>query len=381
MADLSREFQKSIQAMGLTQDGLKQAVFYCAPIGLRFEIGGKESVYQEDAQDDAVEPHSLDMTMQQANGRAQSSVNPDYFYNALCRAASLYAALPSEPDILRIDLRGECLESRQSCLELCAHLGMPPASEHTQENDPDGYPYTAFYWSISDLSPDIPDRLIREIIMADLGGNSLLSSSVYFLNVSSGLLYHLYDDRGADLIAASRTALWPFYHRFQIWLLSYNRKKMDELFLDYENSWHTVKDQEDVDHLLQVYGGFHDSCLVSTAYTSGCGVDEKGAMYCGMPDQKVLHMTFHSQWTRQPLELCFSGVRMFHIAGWQEDRFCEILDCYLKFHTDLIRGGDTRLIVWADSDCFSPYRTKSEALLDESMDTYVAAESLKWRFL
>ena len=35
MADLSREFQKSIQAMGLTQDGLKQAVFHCAPIGLQ----------------------------------------------------------------------------------------------------------------------------------------------------------------------------------------------------------------------------------------------------------------------------------------------------------------------------------------------------------
>ncbi|MBQ2328753.1 MAG: DUF3885 domain-containing protein, partial [Oscillospiraceae bacterium] len=43
-------------------------------------------------------------------------------------------------------------------------------------------------------------------------------------------LYHVYDDRGADLAAASVETLRPIYHRLNDWLLDNDRAAMDDLF-------------------------------------------------------------------------------------------------------------------------------------------------------
>lgn len=146
------------------------------------------------------------------------------------------------------------------------------------------------------------------------------------------------------------------------------------------DAWISVKNSEDIDDLLGRYYGFHDSCLVGLEYKTGALVDGR-CMYFGVPEQRELHMVFHSQWEGQPLELCFSGVRSYFIAGYQDRYSCEILDCYLKIHTDLIPGRDEPIFVWADNDCFSPKDTRERHILHEPMTTYVIASQLKWRFL
>ena len=147
------------------------------------------------------------------------------------------------------------------------------------------------------------------------------------------------------------------------------------------NDWYEIKSTTDIDKLLDQYGGFHDSCLTELYYRSGAYVDSNNAMICEPQASYELHMVFHSQWHKKPLELCFNGVRELHIAGFQDNYFCEILDCYLAFHTDLIKGKDDPLIVWADFDGFSPYQIRQENLLHEPAETYVIARNLKWRFI
>ena len=149
------------------------------------------------------------------------------------------------------------------------------------------------------------------------------------------------------------------------------------------NDWNQIRSKADIDFLLAEFRGFHDSCLVELHYRSGSYVNQNNAMACGSPEEHELHMIFHSQCYKQPLELelCFTGVRKCSFAGFQENYFCEILDCHLAFHTDLIKHRDTPLIVWADWSGFSPKSFVEDELLHEPMSTYVIAEQLRWRFM
>ena len=145
--------------------------------------------------------------------------------------------------------------------------------------------------------------------------------------------------------------------------------------------WNEINNREDIEYLIKEYCGFHDSCLVELNYKSGTSVDNEGNMGFGMPEDRKLHMIFQSQCAKNVLELCFTNVKKFHIVGWQEHYSCDIFDCYLDIHNDLISGRDDNLIVWADNEGFNPKEEVIRYILNEPMDTYVIASHLKWRFL
>ena len=43
-------------------------------------------------------------------------------------------------------------------------------------------------------------------------------------------LYHLYDDRGLDVLGGSQKLLLPLYHQFHDWILEYDLEKIDQMF-------------------------------------------------------------------------------------------------------------------------------------------------------
>ncbi|WP_224930666.1 DUF3885 domain-containing protein [Bacillus safensis] len=57
-----------------------------------------------------------------------------------------------------------------------------------------------------------------------------LQYEIYLINLSKHMIFHLYDDRGCDLIAAEPERLRPVYEGLQHWLLDYDRPQMDRLF-------------------------------------------------------------------------------------------------------------------------------------------------------
>ena len=79
---LAEKFQKTITDLGMEQ--LEHPLFYHAPVGIRFEIGGEEPIYLD-------------------KSAAKLKTNPAYVQGALDRAAAIYRALPEVPDLLRID--------------------------------------------------------------------------------------------------------------------------------------------------------------------------------------------------------------------------------------------------------------------------------------
>lgn len=148
------------------------------------------------------------------------------------------------------------------------------------------------------------------------------------------------------------------------------------------SQWHQVQIQSDIDQLLETYGGFHDSCIVSLHYVSGTYVDDDNAMVFGSDDDFVLNIVFQRQWEPKGLELCFSGVRRFHVTALQDNYFDDIYEAYLAFHDGILpakyRAAD-RVIVWADDAGFC-VNELSEAPVEPDF-SYVIATGLKWRLV
>ncbi|WP_234703455.1 DUF3885 domain-containing protein [Metabacillus indicus] len=41
---------------------------------------------------------------------------------------------------------------------------------------------------------------------------------IFFINTSRKMIYHLYDDRGCDVIASRKEDLLPLYHELNEWI-------------------------------------------------------------------------------------------------------------------------------------------------------------------
>lgn len=147
------------------------------------------------------------------------------------------------------------------------------------------------------------------------------------------------------------------------------------------NEWNAVIDDSGIAHLMQSYGHFHDACLTQLCYTSGTYVNEEMAMWFGNPEDSQLSMVFQRQGQPKGIELLFSGMLRMDIAGWQRYYTCDIFNCYLSFHRNLVAGQDDALIVWADNAAFDPKAFVERRILNEPMLSYVIAHTLKWRFV
>ncbi len=64
-----------------------------------------------------------------------------------------------------------------------------------------------------------------------LDQNRFLSEKeIYFVNIDKKLIFHMYDDRGIDIISADKETLRPIYKQHNDWLLDYDREKIDNQF-------------------------------------------------------------------------------------------------------------------------------------------------------
>ena len=143
------------------------------------------------------------------------------------------------------------------------------------------------------------------------------------------------------------------------------------------DGWHKIETQEDIDFLMNTYGYFHDSCIVSMNYHSGAFIDDDRTLYYGDAKDRKLSVVFQRQWSPKEIELEFSELRQMHLVGWQDNYTCDISDAYLAFHSHLLPGSPNQVIVWSDTDCFDV--EKIDNSLTEPADTYVVANKLRWR--
>ena len=143
--------------------------------------------------------------------------------------------------------------------------------------------------------------------------------------------------------------------------------------------WKDIKTENDISELMETYGSFHDSCIVSLNYQSGNSVDNNKTMNFGSSNEYELNIVFNSQWNPKVLELKFIGVRQMHITGWQDNYMNDIFEAKIAFYDELFTDKTKKLIVWSDYEDFDPLKINSN--LQEPGDTYIIADSLKWRII
>lgn len=95
--------------------------------------------------------------------------------------------------------------------------------------------------------------------------------------------------------------------------------------------WIEIKTQQDIDNLMDLYDGFHDSCLVEVNYCSGAYVSEDLRM--AMEENPTATVIFQRQDNdHRTIELKFEKAKKINIAPKEEGYTSEILGAALFLH-------------------------------------------------
>ena len=209
---LYASFKKVITSLGM--DELTHPIFYNSPIGIRFNIGDNGSEVYIDKSGE------------------EFSVNSNYVTACLERSLKIYHSLKSGPDLLAIAgylCENETVENFISSIVSATDLTQPnEIKSEIIHDDEDEFIHVFLFWNLNDFKPH---NILEEIITADLGsGNNFLTSAVYFICTNDNVLFHLYDDRGADLVADKKEKIQHFYYELNDLILDYDREKIDDIF-------------------------------------------------------------------------------------------------------------------------------------------------------
>src|SRR5699024_5356301 len=205
--NLIKRFNKKIAEMEISIHD--KHIFYTDTVGIRCEIGGEEYVYIKKGI--MRKPHP----------------NPHYVNPAVERALAIFHALQEKDWIVRIDLY-----DKKEIKETIKRLQFVEPEEKVLnefEADREKITHYELYWSLNDIDRSV-ETVIREVILADIGGLSCLASAVYLLSPDEKILFYLYDDRGLDVVSKYKRKLYPLYETFNDWILEYDRESIDKIF-------------------------------------------------------------------------------------------------------------------------------------------------------
>lgn len=128
--------------------------------------------------------------------------------------------------------------------------------------------------------------------------------------------------------------------------------------------WNEINTEQELHDFLELYGGFHDSCLKELRYISGAFVNQNLGMH-PINDQRKLYIVFQRQYEKfTVIEMEFSGLLKLNLCPNDESYTCEILDAPMFF--------EDGKIYWGDSDWFKEERERYEG-------TWLCAEKVRWR--
>lgn len=197
----------------LGNERLQLPIFYESPVALRFEIG-------DPTLEIFLKPHRL---------------NPKYFRAAFRRTAFLYEKIAPFDTLLWVLYRTPDTDTEIPALvaqfRRISRLPAPAEVYQQAVTDADGEPMTRvlLFWDITQTPPQV-QPLLEGIMSCDFLGFRELSSAVFFFDTTRHLLFHPYDDRGADVVGRTADDLRFLYDDCRNWLLDYDLERMKHIF-------------------------------------------------------------------------------------------------------------------------------------------------------
>nr|WP_106779122.1 hypothetical protein [Lysinibacillus timonensis] len=128
--------------------------------------------------------------------------------------------------------------------------------------------------------------------------------------------------------------------------------------------WFEIKNNKDIENLLQTFGGFHDSCLKELYMWTESYVDDNLSM-SPVPETNVRILFQRQYHNPSAIELLFKDVAQFHIVPSPDNYDSIIYDAKLILHKGLL--------YWANDYNWEP----ENSMLTET--SWLSAKSIKWR--
>ncbi|MEE3808726.1 MULTISPECIES: DUF3885 domain-containing protein [Lysinibacillus] len=98
------------------------------------------------------------------------------------------------------------------------------------EDDEDGK-YKTHRFTLACKTSDLKYiPLLKAVCNQDLGIQPSIFHRIYFLNIKKKTIFHVYDDRGCDLLATSPESIRDIYYTYNDWILDYDKDKIDKVF-------------------------------------------------------------------------------------------------------------------------------------------------------
>lgn len=194
---------------------LRPPVFYSWKIGIRFELGVDYN-------------HSC------------AYKNSPYLQQVYNRATTLFKALHSQNDDIYIVIdvneysNGFKYKSNnfsryikeKSVLYRLNHETIP----YIFPDDDDGTCKTHRFTLQCKPSDFRYISMLKAISNNDMGIRPSIFHRVYFINSNRKTIFHVYDDRGCDLLATSPETIREVYDKYNDWILDYDRNEIDQVF-------------------------------------------------------------------------------------------------------------------------------------------------------
>jgi len=187
---------------------IKKPLFYNWPIGLRFDL--------------------------------QTSVEEEYFAEVVHRAVTLFEEVfgLNEKIILICQagrFKRDKIRFSNYCFQQINNLIRSEISYEKLRNlyDPN---WVCEYYNRAILEAEVKRISYKNIVTAIANSDYYdrrprIDLEVYFISLEREIIFNMYDNRGLNIIAANAQTVTHLYHKYNAWLLDYDREQMDNVFM------------------------------------------------------------------------------------------------------------------------------------------------------
>ncbi|MBW7453115.1 DUF3885 domain-containing protein [Paenibacillus sepulcri] len=101
---------------------------------------------------------------------------------------------------------------------------------YIEPDDIDNTTITYRYCVKTEVSNIESENFLIALSNQGMGLTPTIIGDVYFINTINNTIYHLYDDRGLDIVAEKLEVLKELYKKFNEWILEFDRPRINEMF-------------------------------------------------------------------------------------------------------------------------------------------------------
>jgi hypothetical protein len=175
--------------------------------------------------------YALRFDLHKINRNFWESITDEYFIEGLNRANEIFYKIFHNCNELYFIYRTEKLKYSDSIFKNILGLNNSEINIFAET----GIYYEEIKTSLAVIKLSI-DRINYKNILESINNTDFgsrkprVNGEIYFIHIQKAIVFHMYDDRGIDIVGINKKTIEPYYKKYNKWLLDYDRKRMDDIF-------------------------------------------------------------------------------------------------------------------------------------------------------